>query len=393
MLAHLIDKSLVLVLDQEQGGEARYRLLETVRQYGWERLRAAGEAAAVQRQHAAYFLALAEEAAPALSSPEPLAWLGRLEQEHDNLRAALRCLLDDGDAAGALRLGAALWPFWYARGYLREGRRWLEAVLAPAAAQGPELRPPRARVLTGAGRLAFSQAEYQLATALLEEALALGREVGDQRQVATTLYHLGAVATNQADYPRASRWLEESLALGRASGDKRGVAFTLNGLGFLRSFEHRFAEARALLNESLALNEELGDERRAAYTLDSLGWLEFTRGDMAAAENYFARSLGLPQGGGDTFCVAAALEGLGRAAAGQARAVRAARLLGAAAALRETAGIGPPPVWESGYEAMLAAARAQLGEAAFDAAHAEGRCLPLAAAIAEALGGVVGKAG
>ncbi|MGH2389011.1 MAG: ATP-binding protein, partial [Chloroflexota bacterium] len=175
LLDRLVNKSLVQA-EERAGGEVRYALLETVRQYGQERLSAAGDAEATRRRHLAYFLALAEEAAPRLTDPEQGVWLGRLEADHDNLRAALGWARDSGVAEPALRLAAALWRFWATRGYLSEGRGWLEAVLADSEQRWPTAR---AMALNGSGILAHHQGEYGRAETLHEESLALRRALED----------------------------------------------------------------------------------------------------------------------------------------------------------------------------------------------------------------------
>ena len=164
---HLVDKSLVVA--REEGGETRYRLLETVRQYGREKLEEPGEEAEVGRRHAGYCLGLAEEAERELGGPDQARWLTRLEAEHDNIRAALSFSLGEGGEAGSgVRLAAALTDFWFARGYLSEGRRWLESAVSRT---GPATTLARAKALNGAGWLAAYQGEYGAAKARIEEGL------------------------------------------------------------------------------------------------------------------------------------------------------------------------------------------------------------------------------
>jgi predicted ATPase len=193
LLASLVDESLVLVMERD--GEIRYRLLETVRQYGREKLEESGEAERVLRRHAGFYLALAEGAD--LMSRDQAAWLERLETEHDNFRAALALSLEGGGAPSeesvlsGSRMAVALWPFWYTRGYLSEGRWWLENAIEKG---GPETSPTKAAALTGAGYIALFQGDYRAARAFLDRGLALYRELGDDEGVASSLIYLGFVA-------------------------------------------------------------------------------------------------------------------------------------------------------------------------------------------------------
>ncbi|MDP6514815.1 MAG: protein kinase [SAR202 cluster bacterium] len=177
LVSSLVDKSLMVVVDGA-GGSARYGLLETLREYGWERLVERGESEETQRRHAACFVALAEEAEPELRGPQQVSWLERLEQEHDNVRAALSWSAESGDGETGLRLGGALWPFWLTRGYLSEGRERLAGALAlPSGLEGTATR---ANALNGLGNMALSQGDYSAAWALYEESLAIRRELREE---------------------------------------------------------------------------------------------------------------------------------------------------------------------------------------------------------------------
>src|SRR5262249_34078884 len=222
----LVDQS--LVQREPAPGGARFGLLETVREFALAQLAEAGEAAAAARRHAAFYAGLAEAAAPALAGPDPRACLDRLERDLDNLRAALRWLVAGGaDPAAGLRLAAALWPLWDARGRYAEGRRWLEAALG--ADGGPA--PWRAGALLGLGGLAGDQGGYPVARARLEESLALSRAAGDAPRVAAALKRLGDVARHEGDLHQAAALHRESLERSRALGDTLGVARSIHGLG------------------------------------------------------------------------------------------------------------------------------------------------------------------
>jgi predicted ATPase/DNA-binding XRE family transcriptional regulator len=424
LLGQLVAKSLV-VADPGPEGTVRYRLLETVRAYGREKLHEAGEEAALGRRHLAYYLTLAERAEPELTGADQGVWLGRLEQERDNLRAALQWTIERGEAELGLRLAGAVWRLWWVRGDLSEGRRWLAALVAVAGRGGAELAAPRAKALGGAAVLAREQGEYGECAALSEASLALSRAVGDKRVSAWNLAGLGMIATLHGDYSRAAGLSEESLALSRAVGDKRVSAIALTVLGILARDQGDYSRATALLEESQALFRELGDQRNSAWALNILGIVARDQGDYSRAAAVAEESLALSRAVGDKRVSAYSLSTLGsvvrhqadygRASAllkeslalsrdhGQKRHTalgmeelaavacaeeqpeRAARLFGAAKRLRDALGTPLPPVDRAAYERSVAAARVQLGTDAFAAAWAEGQALPLEQAVDYAL--------
>jgi tetratricopeptide (TPR) repeat protein len=418
LLSHLIDKSLVEAVQREQTGEMRYQLLETVRQYAWERLVAAGEAEAMRRRHAQFYLALAEATEPKLLGPEQAAWTSRLDLEHDNLRAALAWARNQpGEAEHGLRLAAALWEFWDVRGHFSEGRRWLEEMLALSE----DRTPARAKALRAAGALAWGQADYTVARARMSENLALRREIGEKRDIAIGLRNLAIVTFSQGDYEPARGLLAESLALFRELQDRAGIASALNTLGVVASDLGDFATARGLYDESLALLRELGDgrgiamvignlavaaERQADYAqaqslmheslerfrelgdrrgvahcLNALAAVAQWTGDFAAARALYAESLGQWRELGNKEGTATCLEGSAGVVAESGAGERAALLLGAAEALREAASSPRWPADEAHYERILARVRAQLGPDRLATAWAEGRKMPLQEAL------------
>ena len=206
-LGGLVDKSLIRQVERADGGP-RLTMLQTIREFAEERLIAGGEAGLLRGRHAAYYLGLAETAERRLSGPEQRAWLDRLDEEHANLRAALRWLLDEEDATSALRLAGALWRFWFMRGYLGEGLRWLEAGLA-----GGQRAPlaVRAKALTGAGVLAHYRGDYGRAAALCGESLARARQGDDRASIAAALNGMALVARSGGNYSAARAMYEESL--------------------------------------------------------------------------------------------------------------------------------------------------------------------------------------
>ncbi len=341
VLGGLVDKSLVVAGEVEPGGnggaeerERRYTLQETVRQYALEKLLAAGEAEPAQARHAAHYLTLAEHAEPALNGPQQTAWLGRLEREHDNLRAALRWAIGEGHEGGqgaqagqaetALRLGGALAKFWTVRGYQSEGQRWLDAALARASGATPARR---ARACYAAGRMARARRDYGAARTRYEECLSLWREVGDQRGVALALASLGGVAGDQGLAETARALHEESLALRRASADRRGVAQSLNNLGMLAFARGDYHGAAALQEESLALHRELRDTGGVASALLMLGQTAGRQGDLQQATRLCSESLDLFRGVGNLLGIAMAQRATGQVLLDAGQGARAEELL------------------------------------------------------------------
>jgi non-specific serine/threonine protein kinase len=242
-LGRLVDRSLVLADSQQ--GRARYRLLETIRQYGLERLRERGEEPALRARHCDWFLALAERAGPALRGPEQAAWVERLELEHDNLRAALKWAVEAGDAERGLRLAGALWRFWSYRGYLIEGRRWLDAVLALTSTQtAPSV--VLAEVLFAAGRLTHQQGEYADAHRRFQAALSTSEQSGHAAGIVGALTQLGHLALNRDEYDAAHEQYARALDHRHAVGDSGEVVVALASLAFVNHLQGQYDEARAL---------------------------------------------------------------------------------------------------------------------------------------------------
>lgn len=291
-------------------GEPRFTMLETIREYGLECLAASGEEAATRRTHAEYFLALAEKARPALVGSEQVAWLERLETEHDNLQAALRWALASEAVHLSLRLAGALACFWLMRGHLSEGRRWLARALA--ASEGAAMSA-RARVLHGAAVLADAQGDFDTARALGEESLALWRTLEDRLGTATALNELGSVALHQGDYATARARCEASLAMFSQLGDKLGMARALSILGEVMQNQGDYAAARDLYEESLALYRELEYVGGTADILNDLGTVTLYQGDYAVAQGLYEEGLEIYRLLGDRWGVAKALSNVGLA--------------------------------------------------------------------------------
>jgi ATP/maltotriose-dependent transcriptional regulator MalT len=454
-VASLVDKSLLQHVEQPTGEEPRFVMLETVREYALESLEALGETEAAQRAHAAYFLALTEEAAQGMAGPQQAVLLERLEQEHDNLRAAMQWSTSHAEEgkAMALRLGGALLSFWYVRAHFSEGRDFLARALARS---DKVAAPVRAKALYAVSQLhdalgsldraeecceqslalyreladtrgiasclhllldiAWNRGNLAVARALGEESLLLFREVGDKRSVAFLLYLLGGLAVEQGEYARGRDLLTESLTLTRELGDTRIIALSLFHLALLaRLSGGDLAQAYTLLDEAQALFREVGDKENIANCLSLWGVLALSEGDTARAaslneqalaffnemkqqhgtalpfyalaevatvEEDYARSQALYEQGvgvaskaGEKRTITSGLEGLAAAVAAQGNHAWAARLWGAAEALREAIGAPLPPVERAPYHRAVAAARTELGEQACATAWAEGRTL------------------
>ena len=298
-VASLVDKSLLHRVEQTQEGSEDQRLLmlETIREYGVEVLTASGEGNAARQAHAGYFLHLAEEAEPALKGPLLVAWLDRLEREHDNLRAALQWALEKGRGEIALRLGIALERFWVVRGIRNEGRAFLERALAGSAGVADNVR---AKALLAAARLAFNQSNYEQGEVLAQEGLALFRGLGDRRGIALSLNRLGVAAWRRGDFRSARILLEEDLTLFREMGDRDRVAWSLFMHGLLDNKQGEYAGASSCFEESLALFRELGNKRGIAASLKQLaGTLFVSQGNQDMIYPLLEQGLSLDREVGD----------------------------------------------------------------------------------------------
>ena len=327
-LEHLSDNSLIQQQEDRQrtrSYDPRFTMLQTIREFGLEQLAASGEEPATRAAHAALFLRLAIEAEPRLIGREAIAWLDRLESEHDNLRAALAWFRHQQDAENAVRLAGALWRFWWLRGRLSEGRTELEAALAIASSGAPSAA--RAAALDGAGVLAETQGDFSRAEAQHEEALALSRELQDAAGTARALGNLGVVAFDRGRHDRAVALLEESLALAREANDPHMIATALNDLGRVAYDRADLVQAETFFQESLARRRGLGSGPEIARALHNLGAVALDQGDSAEAHTWFAESLELYREAGDTWGAAGAMSGLAQALLDKGDVAEATRLL------------------------------------------------------------------
>jgi predicted ATPase/DNA-binding CsgD family transcriptional regulator len=384
LLSRLVDKSLVVT--REEGGETRYRLLETVRQYGREKLDGSGEEADAGRRHADFFVGFAEEAERELGGPYQARWLTRLEAEHDNIRAALSFSLGEGgDAGSGVLLAAALTDFWFARGYLSEGRRWLESAVSRT---GPATTLARAKALNGAGWLAAYQDEYGTAKAHIEEGLALYRELGDKEGIATSLVILGSVAVmGQRDDILVADLVDEVILLRAELKDRRTLAQLLVLEGRVALARGDLERSVALWEETLALYREARDALGIVMCLTNIGLLRLAQSDHERAATLLREGLCLARELDHKTFIQYCIIGLASVAASQSHPARAARLWRAAEGMSETYGARFSHAGRAAidYEGRLAMARSQLGEAVWIAAWAEGRAMDSEQAVDYAL--------
>ena len=374
LLARLVEKSLVVV--ETHNAEARYHLLETVRQYTQEKLIDEGTAAQVRRAHRDWYLTLAEQAAPQLHGPLAESWLARLETEHDNLRAALEWSGGEPDGAEAgLRLVGALHLFWFRHDHWSDGMRWTEGALARSSEAPPAAV---ARALVPATDFAWRRGDYQLAKAYGEKGLALCRQSGDEDAKGFLLCYLGISSMRQADYGQAAALFDDCVRAARATGNRWLYAVTLVQLGILAWFQGDDERATAFHIQTVAIFREVGDKWGIAYALHRFGRdvaLQHRHYDQATA--FFRESLILCGEATNRWISGECLEGLARVASAKGRCEHAGRLFGAAEAQREIVGHRFAPPDQDSHNHSVTSARAAAGDAAFTTAWAEGRAMTL----------------
>jgi predicted ATPase/class 3 adenylate cyclase/DNA-binding CsgD family transcriptional regulator len=421
-IAALLDQSLVRRID-DLAGEPRFTMLETIREYALEQLTARGESKATRQRDAAHFLRLAEAAEPWIRHwrPERELWLERLAAEHENLRAALGWFSQCKDAESLAQLAWALRNFWIGHFHWGEGRAWLQVALA----QSNELsEPTRAKVLVavgamltylgdsmgraymeeglvqlrqlgdkanvaitlwGLGFITLDAGEYVLARAFTEESLALYNELGDVWGRIDIFSFLVNVATAQNDLEQAARYNQEVLSFYRQSGTKQGLGRCLNDEGVIAQLQNRWEHAAACYAESLTIFRETGVKNLATIALVNLGTVALHQDDVLLATACFEEGMSISRAIEHRYCIALNLAGFAGIAAAQGQAERSARLFGAAYAQFDSIGKVVERVDRIEHDRHAAVARAQLGNAGFEAALAAGSALSLEEAITLAL--------
>jgi non-specific serine/threonine protein kinase len=390
VLTQLVEKSLVVFEEAGEGtahfslsetmqqddseglaaiGEAPYRMLETVRRYACDRLRKSEENTVVRGRHRDYFTDFAEEARKRLTGSGQLAWSQRLEIEHDNLRSAIAwCREDPGGVEAGLRLTSAMGWFWLTHGYLKEGQQHLAEALARDRSSRPRVR---GEALIMAAMLACQTADDATAQVLLEENLAIWRELGDRTGIVEALTSLGMVKYEQGDYVTALAYLEERLVLQQEAGDRQNSANTLYWLGRVSEAQGDLGKARLHLEEACAIDLEFG--QKAGHAAWRLGDVLCMQGDYAAAHALLSESLKTAWELDDKVVAFSSLEFLAWLAHAQEQGERSARLYGAADALRTTFGYMLSPSDQNKHLARTTTVRTALGAAAFTTAWEKGR--------------------
>ncbi|MEM7163844.1 MAG: tetratricopeptide repeat protein [Planctomycetota bacterium] len=301
LLANLVDKSLVEVTAVADGEHelTRYRSLETIRQYAWEKLDECGESAAMVERHGAYFLQLAGQADEKLAGPEQAQWFDLLELERGNTRAALqRFLADSADGGGnALQLVALLGHYWLVRGHWTEGRSFTSDALELSAATSGN--NPRASALSCLGKLAMMQGDLSTSRLAFDEALRIRRELGDPSGIASALNDVAVVDRREGDLSGARVRLEESLDIARQLSDRKKTGVALSNLGLVALSQGDNDAAGDYYDEALGIFRELGDQQGIAVCLQSCGSVAYGREDFAAAATLYREALDISRSVGN----------------------------------------------------------------------------------------------
>ncbi|MBI4788420.1 MAG: hypothetical protein HY782_15420 [Chloroflexi bacterium] len=421
-LSRLVDKSLVIA--EECGGAARYRMLETIKQYAHEKLTASSEAQRIRDRHLDHFLKFAEHADPKMLSREQFEWMIRLDNEYENLRTALHYAIKN-NVVSAINLANALLFFWFRRGHLKEGREWVDKLISRAdewrnTAMG-------ARLLYATAFLVTVQHDYASARLWLEEALRIARMFGEKRVTAMALAFLSQAGRAQQDYRAAHSFAEEALDTFRELQDDWGVGFALYHLGNSAFAEHDYSRANDLYSQSLNIYRQLGDQymigvvllsqgevawhegdyrtagaifeesttirnlfnkSAAALSLSNLAWVVLHEGNYQRAKALFRESLDLSKERGDKYLMILCIAGLACLLGATGKPAQAAHLIGAMESLREGMGLAKrlgESAEQMEIDHYVIAVRAQIDETTFAIAWTEGRALTLEQAIEYAL--------
>jgi predicted ATPase/DNA-binding CsgD family transcriptional regulator/DNA-binding XRE family transcriptional regulator len=379
-VSSLIEKSL-LQPSADADGTPRFRMLETIREFGLEQLRNSGEWEQAHRRFAEWCQTVAETSYYAVFGAHDRQGLAQLDAEHDNMRAALAWALTSGEAELAQRIVQPLSTFWFVRGHQREGLQWAEQALASGTATSARAR---AGAMTVTAFMTWAQGDAERAAALWAEAIPLNRQVESPKDLARSLHAAGLAAEDRGDHDEARRLHEEVLVLCQQSGETIYAAHALNTLGLItyRQFGD-LDRADAYFAEALHQFRELGDAFGTGLALVNRGRIARDRGNYAGAAAMYFEALSLHRDDGDNGRVARCLNGLGIVAALAGQGERAARLCGAAEALREAIG-ATVPRYRGQHERAMRLAREALGEPTFAAAWAAGRSLSIADAVSEA---------
>jgi predicted ATPase/class 3 adenylate cyclase len=381
-LGSLVDHSLVRRLEVPDR-EARFAMLDTIREFSTEQLAASGEEADIRNRHLEYMRNLAEEAETGVVLAGETPWLSRLEREHDNLRGALDWAERAGVAGSGLRAAAAVWRFWQQRGHLSEARTRLQRLLALPGAEARDA--VRARALGALGSITYWQNDYAVMRTAYEEAVHIAREVGDPRLLASALLNLSYVPALEGDLERVESIVREGLEVARDGGEPTVVADLWTFLGFLEVWRGNPSGALDPLHTAIDILRGAADRLVLADHLIGLGIVMLMLGDHDAAKGHFRESLETFAKAKSTVNIATVLPAFAMLANAGGDHERAARLLGAAARIREESGGGAPPELMAKLGDPDTDARRALGEEAFERAHGEGYAMTIEEGVSYAL--------
>ncbi|MEA2547727.1 MAG: hypothetical protein QOE42_325 [Chloroflexota bacterium] len=388
-LMALADQSLVRA--EEIDGETRFRMLDTIREFAAEQLVARGEKDEIERRHTATFVALGEALTPRLSGDDQRRWLGRLERDHDNIRAVLDRAVAAGDGSNAIRLGFAMWRYWQKRGHLAEARRRLQEMAdAPWSHDDPRLR---ARLMEALGGVAWWQADIQTMGLAYAEALELWQAIGDKREIANALYNdsfryaVSETPGQDRDPDRTGyNQMIRARELAIEVDDERGQANALWGIGNWLYFHDAEDRGSTFFEEALGVFRRLGDRTMEAWSHHMLGTAQIRTGSSEASQRNVEAALRLFHGYGDVAGITLCLDDFASIAIANGDVPRAARLWGAARALSAAGGVGLADFVDTQFEFYgRPSARHSIDPAELDRYALEGRAMTLDESVAYAL--------
>lgn len=371
-MTNLVNNSLLVVIGQNEE-EPRFKMLEVVREYALELMQQRADVDAIRRRHALFYLSLALESEQEIVGPRQAEWLCRIEQEHDNIRAALRWSIQV-EPELALQLCAFMRRFWDRRGHFTEGLNWLVAALEKTTTSPTS---DRAKALMGAGQLAQQLGEIELAQAHYSASLALAKTINDRGVVASAYNGLGGVALIEGDTARSETLYKKCLNVSRKSGDERMVTIALSNLGNVAVTKGDLTAARSLYLKSLSHAMDQRNEHVVTNNCTNLGEVCYMTGDFDAAKTYFAKALTYALELSDKRTIASSLDGVAALAVQAGDFVRAAKLLGAVDALSDSIGYKLTPLSRRFRHAYVKKLRAKLGAARLERLESEGRSLGL----------------
>ena len=378
VITSLVDKNLVVLADH--GGEARFRMLEVIREYALETLITNEEADLMRQRHLEYFLVFGEQAEPHMAAAQSSEWLNRVKNEHDNIRVALDWAAENDPSSGQ-RLCAAIWRFWWLHGHIREGCDKLALFLSLPG----ESNDARAKMLSGASQLNRLCGETETAREYAEKLLTQAREIGDKKSAAMALNQLGFSALDLEECEYAERYFQEGILLAEDLGDKQMLGLLSNALGEVWRLRKMYDKAAYFYQRSLEYNREIGDLVRQTTNLINLGTTALLQGNRESAGSFYRDGLKISSKmvniHGTLYC----LEGI----AGSFFAIRqpetAALIFGASEALRRENNLIVEPADILPYEESVNFARDRVSKKKFDELFAKGQKMKLEEAVALAL--------